>query len=179
MLLDKIKKGDLKLLKKLENKRPIFIGKIAKMFPRLHYDQLSDAYSEAILILYANVQNGKLTEIQTSLEAYLFAIGKNVLRNENRKVQKFCKLEYDIAQEDETNLTEQQQQQEQILRVCLQKLGLRGQQMMQLLLQEGKSIAEITKIMDFSNTRSASTAKHKMLTKLKKMYQLEQSRLIG
>jgi len=172
MLLDKIKKGNPELLMKLEDERHVFIHKNTKMFPYLNRDQISDAYSEAILILYANVKSGKLTELKASLETYLFAIGRNVLRNESRKAGRFLPLDVDLA-DNESQVTEKQSAEDKIVRTCLDKMGARGQKILSLLIFEGKSIAEVAQLMDFSNTRSASTAKYKYLTQLKKMCEVE------
>lgn len=175
MVLQKLKEGNKELLRKLESQRHVFINRNRKMFPYLHQDQICDAYSEAILILYKNVQSGKLVELKSSLEGYVFAIGRNLLRNENRKTSRVSSLETDLADE-ENQVTEKQLAEEQVLKESLQKMGPRAQRMLTLLIFEGKSIAEITQIMDFSNTRSASTAKHKFLTKLKKVCEQEKSK---
>lgn len=172
MVLQKIKEGDKDLLRKIEDYRQTFITKSIKWFPYLNWDQLSDAYSEAILILYANVQSGKLTKLTTSVEGYLFAIGRNTLRNESRKMGKFFPLKIDLP-DDDTSESEKQLEEEEILQKCLAKMGNRAQQMFSLLIFEGKSIAEVAKVMQFSNTLSASTAKHKFMTKLKKLYNQE------
>ncbi|OJJ21625.1 hypothetical protein BKI52_14025 [marine bacterium AO1-C] len=172
MVLQKVKEGNKELLRKLEDQRHVFIYKNAKMFPYLQKDQISDAYSEAILILYANVKSGKLVELKASLEAYLFAIGRNLLRNESRKTSRFSPLEIDLA-DDENQVTEKQITEDKIVRDCLKKMGPRAQKVLSLLIFEGKSIAEVAQLMDFSNTRSASTAKHKYLTKLKRLCETE------
>lgn len=42
-------------------------------------DVASDCFQDAMIVLYKNVQNGKLTDLQSSIKTYLFSIGRNVL----------------------------------------------------------------------------------------------------
>lgn len=42
-------------------------------------DVASDCFQDAMIVLYRNVQNGKLTVLQSSMKTYLFSIGRNVL----------------------------------------------------------------------------------------------------
>lgn len=42
-------------------------------------DDALDSFQDAMIILYKNVREGKLTDLQSSLKTYLFSIGKNVL----------------------------------------------------------------------------------------------------
>ncbi len=168
MVLQKVQEGNKELLRKLESKRSVFIQRNVKMFPYLLKDQISDAYSEAILILYANVQSGKLVELKSSLEAYVFAIGRNVLKNESRKASRYTPLEVEVVAEENV-VSEKQMAEDKIVRDCLEKMSDRAQQLLRLLIFEEKSITEVAKLMGFSNTRSASTAKHKYMVKLKKL----------
>ena len=39
----------------------------------------SDCFQDAMVVLYKNVQNEKLTDLQSSIKTYLFSIGKNLL----------------------------------------------------------------------------------------------------
>lgn len=44
-----------------------------------------DAYQDAIIILFEQVQSGKLSQLTSSLQTYLFAIGKRKLIDQLRK----------------------------------------------------------------------------------------------
>lgn len=63
----------------------------------------SDCFQDAMIILYNNVQNGKLTDLQSNIKTYLFSVGKNVLlrkfKNESREVPMFEQNSHERALE--------------------------------------------------------------------------------
>jgi RNA polymerase sigma-70 factor (ECF subfamily) len=80
-LLEKIKLGDRQFLRQLyELYRSEFGLWIIKNY-QCDEDMVADVYQQAFTSLYYNVKDGKLTELRSSLKTYLFAIGKNLLRD--------------------------------------------------------------------------------------------------
>jgi DNA-directed RNA polymerase specialized sigma24 family protein len=51
-------------------------------------DDSKDIYQLTILIFYDNVRSGKLQHLVSSIKTYLFAIGKNVVRENMRKAKR-------------------------------------------------------------------------------------------
>lgn len=49
-------------------------------------DTAADIYQESFMVLYQNIQNGKLTNFSVSLKSYLFRIGKHKLMNHHRNL---------------------------------------------------------------------------------------------
>jgi RNA polymerase sigma factor (sigma-70 family) len=54
----------------------------------LDRDEIADVYQDAMIVMIENINRGKLTELTSSLKTYLFAIGKNLIRNRLRSNQK-------------------------------------------------------------------------------------------
>lgn len=159
------------ILRQLEGYRKQFIHLHTKWFPACTSSQLNDAYSEGVILFYSNMKSGNLQVLQTSIKNYVFAVAKKVLLNESKKSTKLIPLSIDISLED---IAEKLRKEECDVKKCLvyqaiQALGPRAQQMLTLLLIQGKTIREVTKIMNFSNVCSASTAKHKSILKLKRL----------
>lgn len=50
-------------------------------------DALADIFQDAILILWKNVQSGRLTELTASITTYLYGIGRNLLLERSRRPQ--------------------------------------------------------------------------------------------
>ena len=79
-LLARIKEGEPSFMRELyEDKRTNFIKWILWQYSCSEEDA-KDAYQRAFSILYFNVKNDKLIELNSSLDTYLYAIGKNVIR---------------------------------------------------------------------------------------------------
>lgn len=80
-LLQKIRSGDEHLLKELyEQYREGFIHWAARQY-QADEDQAAEIYQKAFISLYYNIKDGKLTQLNSSLKTYLFAIGKNMFRD--------------------------------------------------------------------------------------------------
>lgn len=87
-LLKKLKSGDKGALKQfyLEQK-PICLAYLAKNF-NMDSEQLNDIYQDSVLAFYQNILQQKLTELNSSLSTYLFAIAKNLsLKNLNNNLK--------------------------------------------------------------------------------------------
>lgn len=80
-LLEQIKIGDRKLLRRLyEEHRNAFGIWISRNY-QCDDDMIADIYQQAFTTFYYNVKEGKLTNLTSSLKTYLFAIGKNLIRD--------------------------------------------------------------------------------------------------
>jgi RNA polymerase sigma-70 factor (ECF subfamily) len=80
-LLKKIMSGDRVLLRKLyEQFRTEFRLWLTRNY-QCDDDMIADIYQQAFTTLYYNIKDGRLTELTSSIKTYLFAIGKNLLRD--------------------------------------------------------------------------------------------------
>ena len=168
--VDKIKHGNKVVLEQLESFRECFVFSHLKWFPHCNTAQLSDAYSEAVIVFYTNLQSGKIEEMNASAKTYVFAVAKKLLLNESRKEARYQSLDIEVSTEEQEQEKKQKleyNQKEELVLEGLKEMGPQARQMLELLLIKGKSIKEVARIMNYSNTRSASTAKHKFIIKLK------------
>lgn len=81
--LERIKQGDRLFLKELYSSNRTAFLKWAQWRYSCPVEDLADAYQQAFTILYYNVKGGKFTGLNSSIQTYLFGIGKNLL---NKKV---------------------------------------------------------------------------------------------
>ena len=80
-LLTLIRSGDRQFLRKLyEEHRDAFGVWVARSY-KCDDDMIADIYQQAFTTLYLNVKEGKLTSLTSSLKTYLFAIGRNLIRD--------------------------------------------------------------------------------------------------
>ncbi|MDN5217220.1 sigma-70 family RNA polymerase sigma factor [Fulvivirgaceae bacterium BMA12] len=93
-LLAQIKLGDEKILKQLYDEYRDGFLKWCYKNHRLTRDQVLDIYQKSFTILYFNVKDGKADDLNSSLNTYLYGIGKNLIRKHYRdKMANFDSLE--------------------------------------------------------------------------------------
>lgn len=79
-LLAKVKSGDERELRGLYKEYRAGFLKWCFKNHRLTEDQASEIYQKSFTILYFNVKDGKADDIKSSLNTYLYGIGKNLIR---------------------------------------------------------------------------------------------------
>ena len=78
-ILEQLQKYPNEVLVKLyKDYRKEFLSWAYKSFSA-DEDSASDCFQDAMIVLYRNVQERKLTELQSSIKTYLFSVGKNLL----------------------------------------------------------------------------------------------------
>ncbi|QCK15760.1 RNA polymerase sigma factor [Mangrovivirga cuniculi] len=86
-LLFSIRNGDESLLKKLyEDHRSKFIGWFMKNHS-LERDIILEIYHRAFTIFYFNIKDDKIRTLDSTIETYLFGIGKNLVKAEYRNLK--------------------------------------------------------------------------------------------
>jgi RNA polymerase sigma-70 factor (ECF subfamily) len=88
-VIDEIKRGDQKYLQELYNQyRTAFAQWITKHY-HVDEDVAGEIYQQAFIAFYYNIKEGKLTQLNSSIKTYLFAIGKNLMREHFKSSKKF------------------------------------------------------------------------------------------
>ena len=64
--------------------RPVFVKWLIRKYQCME-DEAVDVFQDSIIALYKNAQLGRLDDLKSSVQTYLFAIGKNVYLNRLRK----------------------------------------------------------------------------------------------
>ena len=176
LLVEQIKSGDQKALSLLyETHRSEFIKWIIKDF-RCPEDDTKDIYQVGVLIVYENIQKGKLDHLTSSLKTYLFSVGKNLAHEWIRKNQRHQPFEQDhflrdlVAEEPENDML---QEKLDLVYECLKKIGPPCRQLLEQFYFNRQSMDEITLSLGYKNADSAKNQKYKCMGRLRKFYEEE------
>jgi RNA polymerase sigma factor (sigma-70 family) len=156
-----------------EQNRKEFIQWISKEFS-LSTDDGKDIYQMTILIFYDNVKSGKLENLVSSVKTYLFAIGKNVARENMRKAKRAARINQEewlkeyMVDEPDNRIEENAFS---TAKTALEKLGQPCQQLVQLFYYEKKSMEEISTLMNYKNAETAKNQKCKCMARLRKLFE--------
>ncbi|MCG8331063.1 MAG: sigma-70 family RNA polymerase sigma factor [Chitinophagales bacterium] len=134
-------------------------------------DEAKEIYQITILTLYENVLNGKLVELTSSLKTYLFAIGKNKLKEHQRKKSKivdgflFDHIPFEATLEEKYQLEEMFQQVE----AALKQMGEACRKILELFYYKKCSFKTISTMLQISSIDAAKMKKKRCLDKLRKL----------
>jgi RNA polymerase sigma factor (sigma-70 family) len=174
VLILQIKSGDQKALAELyTNHRSEFLRWIMKDF-KCPDDESKDIFQVAVLVVYENIQRGKLDQLTSSLKTYLFGVGKNLAREWSRKNQRNLPFEPDLhlqelaLEDSDIDLLDNKLD---VLSACLQKMGAPCRELLELFYFNRKSMEEISLSLGYKNTDSAKNQKYKCMGRLRKFYE--------
>lgn len=146
----------------------------AKPRYRCNEEDLADSFQEAVIIFYQNVQEGKLTDLRSSIKTYLFGIGKNLLLKRYEKNKRFLSTdaenapeikEIDTSIEDNYDLTHRQK----IIKTAFARLGENCRELLTYFYYRGFDNNEIAQRMDYKNTDTVKSRKRNCMVKLEKI----------
>ena len=161
-----------------EKYRKEFLNWIRK-FSHCDEEDAREYYQATILILYENVNTGKLGELQSSLKTYLFGIGKNLALQDHRKSQRYQQakaeylLEYHLVQEErdlqreETDLG--------LIGRCFSRIGDPCHKLLDLFYFHQKSMEEISSELGYKNPETTKNQKYKCMERLRKLVEDERT----
>jgi len=115
--LSKIKNGDEQLLRILyETKRPGFVSWFQKTYT-LSKQQSIDLFQKAFSIFYFNVKDGKIVTLKSTIDTYIFGIGKILVKEDFRRESRLTSLDEvpDIHLADYSMFRDEQKTHEQSL----------------------------------------------------------------
>ena len=178
--IDRIRQGEKHFLKEVYlNNRTPFVRFLQKQFQASEEDAL-ETYQFSILRLYDNIVYGRLTELSSSLQTYLFSIGKNVYREQLRLKQKenpsdtqfLLRLVMDenTTTQDEVLLQEKEIKYKKMAAGLL-KMGNPCKALLEYFYYDKWSMQQIADALGFKNTNVAKTKKGKCLKRLKNLVQ--------
>lgn len=171
-LLELLKQADEKTLKMLylENREP-FIN-FAKKF-NISNDDVLDIYQDAFLVVRENAIDGKLKDLQCSINTYLFSIGKYMLLAKARKDGKLIhdfpieKEDYNYKEITDDFLTETLNDQQKKLENAFESLGKKCREILTLFYYRGFTIDEITATLNHTSINVTKSQKSRCLKTLK------------
>lgn len=127
-----------------------------------------DCFQEAVISLYENLTIGKITDQNSTIKTYLFAIGKNKILNAQKKKANQTKLAL-----ERTEVEEVQKQKEQLdfNKTLLNKgFDLLGQRCKEVLIRyyyHGYSIEAIMNDMNYKNENTVKAHKSRCLSQIR------------
>jgi len=134
---------------------------------------LIDIYQEAFIVLRSYALNGKLFKVKSSLKTYLFGIGKFMIYDRLKELNRTIKFNpqlhiADDIQEipayfEESELTPEQKR----LRIQFMALGKKCQELLTLFYSRGLSIDEIVEFSDYSSNSVVRSQKSRCLKNLR------------
>ena len=134
-----------------------------------------DVYQDTFLNFLSNIQNGKLSTLTSSLETYLFQIGKFQIFNNMRAKNKFAKsLNYDPP--DETFSDEEHKEKDKKLDIVVNAIKILDEKCAGLLSDfyvKGEKYESLMSKFGFSTHDSIKSQKYKCMKKLESVVKSE------
>lgn len=170
--VDALKNGHEATIKELYNtNRPVFLG-FAKKY-NLHESDGVDIYQEAFIALRKHAISGKLYEVNSGLNTYLFGIGKHLIykklkeysvtRTYNAQLHKVVDQYEEIKLEPEKERTKEQL----LLQTYFKQLGIKCQRMLTLSFYRGLTNKEIAEMEGYESEAVVRSQKSRCLKTLK------------
>lgn len=168
-LLESMAQGDLKEFEEAYlSYRDEFIMWANKNY-YCDFEESRDVYQATVIQFYENVQSGKLVKLTSDLKTYLFAIGKNKIRELRDAGRRFREMQekYEVIEDEDKQEKEVLFEQ---LEASLDKLGDPCKRLLELYYYYKKSLIEIAETLDYKNSDTVKNLKYKCLGRLRKLY---------
>lgn len=167
-IIKRLELQDASVLEYVNKKyRKHFINWAIKQF--MKYDlarkDLEDIFHEILLILYKNIGEGKVEKLSSSLKTYVFAIGKNLIRDELRKQGRWT---YHTPEIPDESLTEDKWTYEkELMRKLVDQMDDPCKTLLKKIIYEEKNSKGLMEAMQFDSTQKIYQLKWRCLKKLK------------
>ena len=177
-IINQLRSGDEQALARIyESYRNEFISWLINRY-KCDVEQARDHYQFAVLKLYENVISGKLSELNSTLKTYLFAIGKNKVLESKKTATRFVDDSLvTLKQEDEIEDLKEKENKLITIEKCLEKLGDPCQSLLKQFYFYKKSMDEIATSFNYNNRDTAKNLKFKCLQRLRKLVNEEYLRV--
>lgn len=136
-------------------------------------EEATEIFQLAVVVIYDNINQGKLTSLSSSIKTYLFAIGKNKVLEYKRRSQKvqtedaIPALKDHILEEDDSKQIKETQL--TLIAEMMVVLGDPCKRLLELYYYHQKSMKEITSILEYKNIDSTKNQKYKCTKRLLKL----------
>ena len=180
-LLMTIKSGDRKFLQQLYQQYRQEFGQWAVKRYNIDEDMIGEIYQQTFIALYYNIKNEKLTTLNSSIKTYLFAIGKNQIRDHFKSGRKWSdsgEMEINTDQLDNSILDQyEQSDMKETVKLLLEKIGEPCKTVLELFYFKQYSMDSIATELDYKSEQIAAKRKFICLKQLRSL--LEEGRLNG
>ena len=172
-LLEQIKQGDRKFLQSLyDEHREEFLLWASKYY-QCDEEIAAEVYQQSFISMYYNVKDQKLTELKSSIKTYLFAIGKNLLRDQFKIAQRRQEiLEVAVETEEIDNSffhKYEQSNMKEVVRRLLTKIGEPCKTVLDLFYFRGYAMDAIADHMQYKSQQIAAKRKFICLRQMRSL----------
>lgn len=174
LLFEALKEGSELAFKKVyEDNRALFLN-FAKRYP-LGEQEALDAYQDTYVALYENIENGKFSELKSSISTYLISIGKYKLMERLRKKNKQTSNEFILNSIDDVDkeiesfdiVYEELSPEQRLLKKYFETLGEKCKQILTLFYYKQYNIKEIMAVGKYNSENVVKSQKSRCLKSLK------------
>ncbi len=135
-------------------------------------DLAGEIYQQAFIAFYYNIRDGKVTRLSSSAKTYLFAIGKNIAREQLRDKARFVPEEEHINLDEwDTSMEDSMEQHERqnTLRIVLEQMGDPCRTVLKRYYFDDYSMAAIAEEMQYKSEQIAAKRKFICLQQIRKL----------
>ncbi len=173
VVLEKIRNGDKAQLEVIYKAHKIEFVKWMGHQYQCSEDDARDLYQFAVITLYDNIKTEKLSELNSSIKTYLFAIGKNkFLEQKKEEVRYYRQMEEDPLEMPDIGKWDDELYEDslQLVEKCLEKLGEPCKSLLELYYFHSLTMDEIAEKMKYKNRQTSKNLKYKCVNRLRKIY---------
>ena len=145
---------------------------ISRQFGIFNNNLIVEVYQDAIVRMWENIQRGKITiETMSSIDGYLYGIGKNVLLEKLRDNKVFIDDERIVALPDSDDFISESEtdEQQKEIREVVYKMGTPCAPLLLKFYWDAQSWEDIASELGYANANSAKTQKNKCMNKIKSL----------
>lgn len=154
--------------------RPVFVKWLIGRYECMEEEAI-DVFQDSIIVLYKNAQLGKLEGLKSSLQTYLFAIGKNIYLNRLRAKKKLVSDEILLSMKTNEGSIDQKLQlndRKKLIAQLLTKMKDPCKSILYLFYYRRYSIEAIQKTMKYNTPDVVKTQKNRCIKGLEKRISL-------
>lgn len=157
--------------------KPAYLNWASRKFPTVNPQDLLDSWHDVVIAFYEQVSSHKLITLSCELKTFLFTIGYRVLIKKHKKMQKLLpgdeederllnELVYPYLEEDDPWAD-----QKELLLKAVNELPAQSKQILMLRFIDGKSLKDISEIVNYSSLNALSVTISRSLKRLKESIQ--------
>lgn len=160
-------RGICAFYEKFENK---FKDSISRKFGIYDVSLLAEVYQDAVIRMWENIQRDKITEeTLSSIEGYLYGIGKNVMLEKFRDNKNIIDDDQIVSLpcSDDSFLDDELDERQKEIREVVYKMGKPCAPLLLKFYWDAQSWESIALDLGYANANSAKTQKNKCMNKIK------------
>lgn len=170
-IIDGFRNNDQKIITEFYNtNKDEFLNHFRNIYGKVE-DDLLDLYQDAHLMLWENIQKGKLINMTSTLKTYLFAVGKYKMMANDRKFKEMI-TDVDLQNlnlvDSDAEEMEEKEEKERKLDEIVSKMTYPCSDILRMHYWEKLSGEDIAKQMKYASTDAVKTQKYKCMQKLKR-----------